>query len=353
LSDSTPRPRRWLRALLGLFLVGLLAVGGGAFWLWQQYLAFVDAPVAGLSAETDVILQRGDGLRRVLQRLEGVGLETGREELWRLLAREMNVGGRIQAGEYRLPANATPRELLQQFADGRVLQRAFTLVEGGTFRELRLALTQAEALEQTLPGLDETEIMRRLDAEGVPAEGRFLPETYYYTRGMSDLDVLRRAKRAMDRVLDRAWANRQPDLPLKSADEALILASIIEKETGIGGERREVAGVFIRRLRIGMRLQTDPTVIYGAGESYRGVITRTHLDTDTPWNTYTRDGLPPTPIAMPGRAAIEAAVDPAPGDALYFVASGDGGHVFSRTLQEHNRAVARWRQIERSRRAGQ
>jgi UPF0755 protein len=353
LSDSKPRPRRWLRALLGLVLLGLLAVGGAAFWLWQQYVGFVDAPVAGLIAETNVILQRGDGLRRVLQRLEGVGIETGREEFWRLLAREMLVGGRIQAGEYRLPANATPRQLLQQFAAGRVLQRAFTLVEGSTFRELRLALAQAEALQQTLPGLDETEIMRRLDAEGVPAEGRFLPETYYYTRGMSDLDVLRRAKRAMDRVLERAWANRQPDLPLKSADEALILASIIEKETGIGGERREVSGVFIRRLRIGMRLQTDPTVIYGAGDSYRGVILRSHLDTDTPWNTYTRDGLPPTPIAMPGRAAIEAAVDPAPGDALYFVASGDGGHVFSRTLQEHNRAVARWRQIERSRRAGQ
>jgi UPF0755 protein len=336
LSNSKPRPRRWLRALLGLVLIGLLAVGGAAFWLWQQYQGFVDAPVAGLTVETDVILQRGDGLRRVLQRLEGVGVETGREEFWRLLAREMQVGGRIQAGEYRLPANATPRQLLQQFADGRVLQRAFTLVEGSTFRELRLALAQAEALEQTLP-----------------AEGRFLPETYYYTRGMSDLDVLRRAKRAMDRVLERAWANRQADLPLKSADEALILASIIEKETGIGGERREVSGVFIRRLRIGMRLQTDPTVIYGAGESYRGVITRAHLDTDTPWNTYTRDGLPPTPIAMPGRAAIEAAVDPAPGDSLYFVASGDGGHVFSRTLQEHNRAVARWRQIERSRRAGQ
>ncbi len=353
MSDSKPRPRRWLRALLGLVLLALLAVGGAAFWLWQQYVGFVDAPVAGLTAETDVILQRGDGLRRVLLRLQSVGVETGREEFWRLLAREMQVGGRIQAGEYRLPANATPRQLLRQFADGRVLQRTFTLVEGSTFRELRLALAQAEALQQTLPGLDETEIMRRLDAEGVPAEGRFLPETYYYTRGMSDLDVLRRAKRAMDRVLERAWANRQADLPLKSADEALILASIIEKETGIGGERREVSGVFIRRLRIGMRLQTDPTVIYGAGDSYRGVILRSHLDTDTPWNTYTRDGLPPTPIAMPGRAAIEAAVDPAPGDALYFVASGDGGHVFSRTLQEHNRAVARWRQIERSRRAGQ
>lgn len=353
MSKPKPRPRRWLRMLLSLCLLGLLVAGAAGFWAWQHYQAFVDAPVAGLNAETDVILQRGDGLRRVLQRLQEAGLVTGREELWRLLARDMGVGGRIQAGEYRIPPNATPRQLLQQFADGRVLQHSFTLVEGSTFRELRLALAQAEALEQTLPGLDETEIMRRLDAEGVPAEGRFLPETYYYTRGMSDLDVLRRAKRALDRTLEQAWAKRQPELPLKSPDEALILASIIEKETGIGGERREVSGVFNRRLRIGMRLQTDPTVIYGAGESYRGVILRSHLDTDTPWNTYTRDGLPPTPIAMPGRAAIEAAVDPAPGDALYFVASGTGGHVFSRTLDEHNRAVARWRAIERSRRAGQ
>jgi UPF0755 protein len=350
LSKSAPKPRRsWLRRLLVLLLLGVLAAGAGAAWLWQQYQLFNLTPVTGLEAETDVILQRGDGLRRVLQRLQQAGLEPGREEFWRLLAREMEVGGRIQAGEYRLPANATPRALLQQFAEGRVLQRRVTIVEGMNFRELRLALSQAEVLAQTLPGLDEAEIMRRLDAEGVPAEGRFLPETYYYTRGMSDLDVLRRAKRALDRALEQAWAKRQPDLPLKSADEALILASIIEKETGIGGERRQVSGVFNRRLRIGMRLQTDPTVIYGVGDAYRGVILRSHLDTDTPWNTYTRDGLPPTPIAMPGRAAIEAAVDPAPGDALYFVASGDGGHVFSRTLAEHNRAVARWRARERSR----
>ncbi|WP_395787119.1 endolytic transglycosylase MltG [Aquimonas sp.] len=350
MSKSAPKPRRsWLRRLLLLLLLGVLVAGAGVAWLWQQYQLFNLRPVAGLDAETDVILQRGDGLRRVLQRLQQAGLEPGREEFWRLLAREMEVGGRIQAGEYRLPANATPRALLQQFADGRVLQRRVTIVEGMNFRELRLALSQAEVLEQTLPGLGEAEIMRRLDAEGVPAEGRFLPETYYYTRGMSDLDVLRRAKRALDRALEQAWAKRQPDLPLQSPDEALILASIIEKETGIGGERRQVSGVFNRRLRIGMRLQTDPTVIYGVGDAYRGVILRSHLDTDTPWNTYTRDGLPPTPIAMPGRAAIEAAVDPAPGDALYFVASGDGGHVFSRTLAEHNRAVARWRARERSR----
>jgi len=341
--------RRWLRWLSTLLLLGLLGAGAAAYWLWQQYLDFSAAPVAGLTAETEVILQRGDGLRRVLQRLEAVGLEPGREELWRLLAREMDVGGRIQAGEYRLPASATPRQLLQQFSDGRVLQRRLTVVEGMSFRELRLLLAGADVLEQTLPGLDEAEIMRRLDAAGLPAEGRFLPETYYYTRGMSDLDLLRRAKRALDRELAAAWATRQPDLPLKSPEEALVLASIIEKETGVSGERREVAGVFARRLQRGMRLQTDPTVIYGARDSYSGVITRRHLDTDTPWNTYTRDGLPPTPIAMPGRAALRAAVDPAPGDTLYFVASGDGGHVFSRTLTEHNRAVARWRALERSR----
>lgn len=342
MSKSKPQPRHWLRALLGLVLIGLLAVGGAVYWLWQQYQGFVDAPVAGLAVETDVILQRGDGLRRVLQRLQGAGLETGREEFWRLLAREMQVGGRIQAGEYRLPANATPRQLLQQFAEGRVLQRAFTLVEGSSFRELRLALSQAEALEQTLPGLDEAEIMRRLDAEGVPAEGRFLPETYYYTRGMSDLDVLRRAKRAMDRVLETAWANRQADLPLKSADEALILASIIEKETGRAGERAEIGGVFVNRLRQGWRLQTDPTVIYGLGDRFDGNLRRVDLETDTEYNTYTRFGLPPTPIALPGRAAIEAACNPERTEHMFFVARGDGSHVFSKTLAEHNRAVARY-----------
>ena len=353
MSDSKPRPRRWLRALLGFALTGLLVSGAAAVWLWQQYQTFAQAPVPGLIAETDIIVERGDGLRRVLQRLQAAGLDTGREAFWRLLARQMEVAGRLQAGEYRLPANASPRQLLQQIADGRVLQRAFTLVEGSTFRELRAALAEAEALEQRTVGLDEAEIMRQLGAEGTPAEGRFLPETYFYTRGMSDLDLLRRAHRALERALDAAWAARSGDSVLESPEQALILASIIEKETGVYEELRKVSGVFHRRLRIGMRLQTDPTVIYGLGDAYQGVILRSHLDTDHPWNTYTRAGLPPTPIAMPGSAALRAAVDPAPGDALYFVASGDGGHVFSRTLVEHNRAVARWRAIERSRRAGQ
>ena len=179
MSDSKPRPRRWLRALLGFALTGLLVSGAAAVWLWQQYQTFAQAPVPGLIAETDIIIERGDGLRRVLQRLQAAGLDTGREAFWRLLARQMEVAGRLQAGEYRLPANASPRQLLQQIADGRVLQRAFTLVEGSTFRELRAALAEAEALEQRTVGLDEAEIMRQLGAEGTPAEGRFLPETYF------------------------------------------------------------------------------------------------------------------------------------------------------------------------------
>jgi UPF0755 protein len=184
--------------------------------------------------------------------------------------------------------------------------------------------------------------MRALDAAGTHPEGRFLPETYQFTRGMSDLDLLRRARAAMDKALDAAWAARSPETPLANAEEALILASIIEKETGVPGERREIAGVFARRIRLGMKLQTDPTVIYGVGDSFDGNLTRVHLTPDTPWNTYTRSGLPPTPIAMPGREALFAAVDPAPGETLYFVSRGDGSHVFSATLEEHNAAVRRY-----------
>jgi UPF0755 protein len=352
MSPAKPKPRRrWLRALLFLLLAGVLVAGAGAAWLWQQYRGFTDAALPGLEQPLELIIERGDGLRRVLERLHAAGVDTGEALFWRALAREMEVAGRLQAGEYRFDAGASPRALLRQLADGRVLQRAITFVPGDSFREMRLVLAKAEALQQTITGLDEAEVMRRLDAEGVPAEGRFLPETYHYTRGMSDLDVLRRAKRAMDRALAQAWQQRAPDLPLATPEEALILASIVEKETGIAGERREVAGVFVRRLKRGMRLQTDPTVIYGARDRYAGRITRSMLDTDTPWNTYTRDGLPPTPIAMPSLEALKAALDPAPGEALYFVARGDGGHVFSRTLEEHNRAVARWRAIERERAA--
>jgi UPF0755 protein len=184
--------------------------------------------------------------------------------------------------------------------------------------------------------------MARLGAGGMHPEGRFLPETYHYTRGLTDLDVLRRTYTAMQTALEAAWRKRAADVPLKTPYEALILASIVEKETGVAAERPQIAGVFARRLRLGMLLQTDPTVIYGLGSAFDGNLTRRHLETPTPYNTYTTAGLPPTPIALPGRDALEAAVNPAPGEALYFVAKGDGSHHFSATLAEHNRAVARY-----------
>jgi len=197
-------------------------------------------------------------------------------------------------------------------------------------------------LVQTLSGLSDAEVMVRLGRPGEHPEGRFLPDTYHFPTGFTDEAFLRRALTAMDQQLAAIWNQRAPDVPLQNADQALILASIIEKETGVTAERAEIAGVFARRLRLGMRLQTDPTVIYGLGETFDGNLRRRDLETDTPYNTYTRPGLPPTPIALPGIAALEAAVNPAPGDTLYFVADGQGGHVFSRTLDEHNRAVRRY-----------
>ena len=219
-------------------------------------------------------------------------------------------------------------------------------------RDLRAALRKVPLLEQKIAEVDDAALMEALGQKGQPAEGRFLPETYAWTRGESDLDILWRAYAAMDRELDAAWADREDNLPLKNRTEALILASIIEKETGVADERPQIAGVFLRRLRMGMRLQTDPTVIYGMGSRYAGNLRRADLEADTPFNTYTRAGLPPTPIAMPGKAALRAAVHPAPGDALYFVAVGDGSgrHVFSATLGGHNTAVRDYVQRQRAQR---
>jgi UPF0755 protein len=327
---------RWTIALL------LITTGVASVLLGLAYQRFADAPMQLPAESTVVFIERGDGFRTVLRRLRQAGVEDGHELMWKALAWDMDVLHRLQAGEYAVVDGMSPRQLLQRLARGEVIQHRFTLVEGWNFRELRLALAANEILLQRLPELSDEEVMRQLGAEGVHPEGRFLPETYQFTRGMSDLDLLRRAHAAMQQVLAGVWAARSSDLPLKSPDEVLIMASIIEKETGQAGERREISGVFARRMRIGMRLQTDPTVIYGVGEAYAGRITRSHLTTDTPWNTYTRAGLPPTPIAMPGRAALMAAVDPAPGDTLYFVSRNDGSHHFSRTLDEHNAAVRRY-----------
>jgi len=326
----------------------LLLLGAAAFgaWMWQRYDRFADRPIAGLRADDNVMVESGDSFAKVLRKLRQHGASEGSDLEWQLLARCMDAAGRLKVGEYALQPGLTPRRLLQDMRDGKVVQHRVTLVEGWNIRQVRAVLKNATPLLQKTAQMDDAELMAALGHAGQHPEGRFLPETYVYTRGESDLDVLRRAHDAMDKALATAWRDRAVDLPLGSADEALILASIIEKETGNADERRQIAGVFVRRLKLGMKLQTDPTVIYGLGSNYDGNIRRADLLADTPYNTYTRTGLPPTPIAMPGRASLQAAVDPADGDALYFVALGDGSgrHAFTASLDEHNAAVARYLQ---------
>ena len=334
--------RRALRWGLGLLCLLLLAVAAAAGWGWMHYQRFADAPAASAGTADSVRIERGDGFATVLARLREAGIDAGHDLEWRLLARQMDAAGRLKVGEYALAPELTPRELLQRMRDGRVLQYRVTLVEGWNFRQLRAALAAADPLEHETTDMDDAALMAALGHPGQHPEGRFLPETYLYQRGDSDLDILRRAHAAMEQALALAWESRAPGVPLKSAEEALVLASIVEKETGQAQERPQIAGVFSRRLQKGMLLQTDPTVIYGMGSAYAGNIRKRDLTTDTPYNTYTRGGLPPTPIAMPGRAALVAAAKPQPGDTLYFVARGDGSHVFSRTLVEHNRAVRRY-----------
>ena len=334
--------RRVLRGLLLLLLLALIGGGVIGHRYWQDYQQFIDAPLAETVNERTIEVQPGDSFDRVLRRLRSVEVREGHDLFWRALAWELGVMRRLKVGEYALFHGITPRILLQRMEQGIVIQHRFTIIPGWNFRELREALARDSVLVQTLDGVDDVAIMARLGADGVAPEGRFLPETYQFVRGTSDLDMLDRSHRAMKAALAEVWSERVAGLPIETADEALVLASIIEKETGKASERPEIAGVFVRRLRLGMRLQTDPTVIYGVGVLFDGNLTRKHLETDTPWNTYTRNGLPPTPIALPSLEALRAAVDPADGDALYFVSRGDGSHQFSRTLSEHNAAVRRF-----------
>ena len=248
----------------------------------------------------------------------------------------------IKAGSYEITPGTTPRTLLSMLVRGDQALKNVTLVEGWNFSQVRAALQKAEQLTPDSAALSPEMIMEKIGLPGVHPEGRFFPDTYTYAKGSSDLAVLKRAARAMDKRIDAVWAMRSSNTPLKSANEALTLASIIEKETGKPADRAQIAGVFTNRLRIGMLLQTDPTVIYGLGEKFDGNLRKRDLQTDTPYNTYTRAGLPPTPIAMPGRAALLAAVQPAPTQALYFVARGDGTSQFSASLDEHNRAVNKY-----------
>jgi len=328
---------RALKALVALALLAAVAFGG---WAWQRYQGFADTPIALAGSERIIAVERGDGFQDILDKLREAGIQEGHDLEWKVLAQEMQVVSRLQVGDYAIRHGITPRELLAKLESGKVIQHRFTIVEGWNLRELRAALAGDEVLVKQAADLDDRALMAALDRPGQHPEGRFLPETYHYTRGMSDLDLLRRAALAMDKAVADAWDARAAGIPIQTPEQLLTLASIIEKETGKASERPEIAGVFARRLRLGMRLQTDPTVIYGMGSQYNGNIRRSDLTTDTPYNTYTRAGLPPTPIAMPGRAALFAAANPADGDTLYFVARGDGSHVFSATLAEHNRAVA-------------
>lgn len=323
-----------------LAVLVLLAVAGTLVFGWMDYQRFVRAPLSVSANTPSVDVGKGSNLRDVVGLLRQQHVTETGPLYWRVLAEQLRVAGRLHAGEYALTAGMTPRDLLLNMAAGKVLQRNFTIVDGWNFRELRQALAKADKLRQDGASLDDAALMAKIGALGQMPEGLFLPETYAYVKGDSDLDILRRAHTAMAKLLDAAWARRDKDLPLASPYEALILASIVEKETGRADERARIAGVFVRRLQNHMLLQTDPTVIYGMGDAYAGNIHKSDLTTDTPYNTYTRAGLPPTPIAMPGRPAIEAALHPVQGTELYFVSRGDGSHVFSSTLEEHNRHVA-------------
>lgn len=339
----------------GLFFLLLVVAVGSAAWLWQRYTSFADAPLPGIETGQTLVVEPGDSLPVVVRKLRSTGVATGDVLQWRALAKQLGAAGKLQVGEYALEQGTSPRELLTAMRDGKVVRRRFTIVEGWNIRELRAALQRASDLEHETDQLDDAALMKALGHPGQHPEGRFLPETYLFTRGDSDLDVLRRAHEAMEKALAAAWEQRHADSVLKTPDEMLVLASIVEKETGIAEERPRIAGLFERRLRIGMRLQTDPTVIYGLGAAYDGNIRKVHLTTDTPYNTYTRAGLPPTPIAMPGTDALQAVARPAPGEDVFFVAVGDGSgrHLFARTLAEHEANVQRYLQRYRQARAAE
>ncbi|WDS36138.1 endolytic transglycosylase MltG [Pseudoxanthomonas sp.] len=342
--------RRGCRAIVLVVFLLALAVAAAALWGWQRYQHFQSQPLPGLHAGQVVQVKRGDSFRGVLAGLRAQGVSTGSDIEWQVLARQLDAAGKLKVGEYALAPGTTPRTLLQNMRAGRIIQYRFTIVEGWNFRQVRAALNAATPLLHETTQLDDAALMAAIGHAGEHPEGRFLPETYVYSRGDKDIDVLKRAHDDMGKTLATVWAQRAADLPLTTPDQALTLASIVEKETGIAEERAQIAGVFARRLAMGMKLQTDPTVIYGIGSSYDGNIRRHDLTTDTPYNTYTRVGLTPTPIAMPGRAALQAATHPVAGDALYFVALGDGSgrHVFSATLAQHNAAVRQY--LDRMRR---
>jgi len=325
---------RWLLGAIG-GLVLLCAVAAAGLWWW------LDRPLPLAAPSLELSIEPGSAPRDVANGWVTAGVKVHPELLYQWF-RWSGQARRIRAGSYEIESGITPRLLLAKMVQGDEALEKLRLIEGWTWRQVRAALAAAPQLKAASQAMDEAQLMQAIGSDSTHAEGHFFPDTYLYSRGVSDLTVLKRAHAAMQRRLDTAWAQRSPDTPLKSAQQALILASIVEKETGPKDDPGLVAAVFLNRLRIGMPLQTDPTVIYGLGEAFDGNLRKRDLLADGEFNTYTRMGLPPTPIAMPGMASLQAVVKPTPSKALYFVARGDGSSVFSDNLAEHNRAVNKY-----------
>ena len=328
-----PRFRLW-PAVAGTLLLLLLAAAAAAFVAWR----WIDQTLPLRAASVELSIEPGASPLEVAQSWADAGIDVQPRWLYEWF-RLSGQARRIRAGSYEVHSGITPRQLLDKMVRGDEVLESVRLIEGWTLRQARAALAKAPNLKPASASMSDAELMAAIGSPGLAAEGRLFPDTYAYSRGVSDLTVLRRAHQALQRRLAAAWMERAPDTPLKSADQALVLASIVEKETGQAADRGLVAGVFANRLRIGMPLQTDPTVIYGLGEAFDGNLRKRDLLADTPFNTYTRGGLPPTPIALVGLASLRAAVRPQATKALYFVARGDGSSAFSETLAEHNRAV--------------
>lgn len=327
--------------MLSLIRKLFATVFAGSFLLTAFAAWYVLTPLDAARYPAEFQIVSGSGLRAAARQIEAGGVELGRLR-FELLARALGRSQEIKAGSYELAVAVTPLQLLDKLTRGDVTQAELALIEGWTFRQVRAAIEAHPALRADTRGLSDTEILKRLEATEAHPEGLFFPDTYLFSKGTGDFDVLRRAYRAMQKQLQREWEARDGALPYRTPYEALIMASLIEKETGRAADRELVSGTLVNRLRIDMRLQVDPTVIYGLGAAYDGNLRKRDLLLDGPYNTYTRAGLPPTPIAMPGLAAVRAALHPAKTQALYYVARGDGTSQFSRTLDEHNRAVAKY-----------
>ncbi len=320
-----------MKRLLLLIIVAALAAAAGGYWWLHQ-------PIVAGDKAVELEIEPGTAPRAVAQAVQAAGVQVNPDLLYwwfRLSGQDR----KIRAGNYEIPAGTTPTSLLARLVRGEDSQRVLTIVEGWNFKQVRAALAKEENLKHDSAAMTPEQIMEALGKPGVAAEGRFFPDTYAFSKGSSDIALLKRAMQAMDKRLEAVWSLKDSDSPLKSPEDLLTLASIVEKETGKAADRGQVAGVFNNRLRIGMLLQTDPTVIYGLGDKFDGNLRKRDLQTDTPWNTYTRAGLPPTPIAVPGKASLMAAAQPDKTKALYFVAKGDGSSHFSEDLNEHNRAV--------------